>query len=107
METLAGDQMTSRCLVEGVEDMQFEFGIDTDADGVPNQYKALPAGDEMRQAVTARIYLLLRSINLLSGYRDEKVYTLGQKTVGARHDAYLRRVFTSTVRIQNRIEPVG
>ncbi len=107
METLAGDGMTSRCLVEGIENMQLEFGIDTDADGVPNQYKSAPAGDEMKYAVTAKIHLLLRSISKVSGHQDEKTYTLGQKTLAAKHDAYLRRVFSATVLLRNRIEPIG
>ena len=107
METLAGDQMTARCLVEGVENMQLEFGIDTDADGVPNQYKSAPVGSEMRHAVSVKIYLLLRSIARIPGHRDEKTYSLGRKTVLARHDAYLRHVFSSTVFLRNRIEPIG
>ncbi len=107
METLAGDAMTSRCLVEGVENMQIEFGIDTDADGIPNQYKSEPAGDEMKFAVTAKIHLLLRSISKISGYQDDKTYTLGQKFLAAKHDAYLRRVFSATVLLRNRIEPIG
>ena len=107
MENLAGNAVTSRCLVEGVENMQFEFGIDTDDDGVANQYKVAPTGAEMEQAVTARIHLLLRSILEISGYRDDRSYTLGQKQVAAQHDAYLRRVFSTTVRLRNRTEPIG
>jgi type IV pilus assembly protein PilW len=107
METLAGDAMTMRCLVEGVENMQLEFGIDTDADGVPNQYKSAPTGDEMRLAVAAKIHLLLRSINKLPGHHDEKIYTLGQKILPAKHDPYLRRVFSTTVLLRNRLEPIG
>ena len=107
MENLAGNAVTSRCLVEGVENMQFEFGIDTDDDGVANQYKAAPTGAEMEQVITARIHLLLRSILEITGYRDDKTYTLGQKQVAARHDAYLRRVFSTTVHLRNRIKPIG
>jgi len=107
METLAGDVMTSRCLVEGVENMQLEFGIDTDADGVPNQYKSAPSAEEMQHAVGAKIYLLLRSIHQISGFKDGKTYTLGQKVLKAKHDAYLRRVFSSTVFLRNQTESSG
>ncbi len=107
METLAGNAMTSRCLVEGVENMQLEFGIDTDADGVPNQYKSAPEGEEMQRAVSAKIYLLLRSISKISGHQDDKTYRLGQKILTAKHDAYLRRVVSTTVLLRNRIEPIG
>jgi len=107
MESLAGNAVTSRCLVEGVENMQLEFGIDTDDDGVANQYKVAPTGAEMDQAVTAKIHLLLRSILKIAGYRDDKTYALGQKVVAAQRDGFLRRVFSTTVHLRNRIEPVG
>ena len=107
MESLAGNAMTSRCLVEGVENMQLEFGIDTDADGIANRYKVAPTGVEMKHAVTAKIYLLLRSINEITGYRNEKTYALGQKILAPKRDAYLRRVFSTTVRLRNRVEPIG
>ena len=107
MEILAGNSMTSRCLVEGVENMQLEFGIDTDADGVANRYKVAPTGAEMKHAVTAKIHLLLRSINAVTGHRDERTYALGQTILTAKRDAYLRRVFSTTVRLRNRIQPIG
>lgn len=107
METLAGDAMTSRCLVEGVENLQLEFGIDTDSDGVPNQYKSAPVGDEMQHAVAVKVHLLLRSIRKISGYQDGKTYSLGKKVVAAKHDSYLRRVLSTTVLLRNRIEPIG
>ena len=106
METLAGDAMTSRCLVEGVENMQLEFGIDTDADGIPNQYKAAPDAEEIERAVTAKVYLLLRSISEISGHQDDKSYALGRKTLAAKHDSYLRRVMSATVLLRNRNAPV-
>lgn len=107
METLAGDAMTSRCLVEGVESMQLEFGVDTDDDGAPNQYLTAPGAGEMRQVVAVKIHLLLRSIARLTGHRDVKTYRLGHKELPARGDAYLRRVFSSTVLLRNKIQPIG
>lgn len=107
METLAGDEMASRCLVEGVENLQLEFGIDTDGDGVPNRYTPDPTEAELKRAVAAKIHLLLRSISELSGHSDNKTYRLGQKVLPAAHDAYLRRVHSSTVVLRNHIAPTG
>ncbi|MEZ5503943.1 MAG: PilW family protein [Halioglobus sp.] len=107
VETLAGDGMTTRCLIEGVENMQFEFGIDTDADGVPNEYKSAPLGNEMDRAITARIHLLLRSVNRIAGHRDDKSYMLGPSAVQARHDPYLRRVVSTTVALGNQLKAIN
>lgn len=107
METLAGDALTARCLVEGVENLQLEFGIDTDEDGIPNRYLAAPTAAEMEHAVAVKIHLLLRSIRTLSGHRDDKTYRLGAKVLPAAHDAYLRRVLSSTVLLRNHIAFTG
>jgi prepilin-type N-terminal cleavage/methylation domain-containing protein len=101
METMSGNAMAARCMVEGIEDMQYEFGLDTDADGVPERYSNSPTAEEMASAVTVRVYLLVRSIRTVSGWVDEKTYSLGRKVVTARRDGYLRRVFSSTVLLRN------
>jgi type IV pilus assembly protein PilW len=93
--------------VEGVENMQLEFGVDFDDDGVPNRYLSAPDAGEMRRVVAVKIHLLLRSIVALSGHSDDKVYRLGQKVLPPARDAFLRRVFTSTVLLRNRPRAVG
>ena len=105
VERLVGDVMTTRCLVEGVEDMQLEFGIDTNDNGVPNQFVADPNTPDIDNAVVARVYLLLRENSEISGYTNNKSYNLGQKVVAAKNDAYLRRVMTTTVQMRNALLP--
>lgn len=107
MEALAGSVMAARCLVHGVENMQLEFGIDTDADGVANQYKALLTAGDLERAVTAKVFLLLRSLRPIAGHRDENSYRLGQQLVPASGDGYLRKVFSATVRLGNRMRPIN
>ncbi len=101
METLAGDSMTARCLVEGVEDMQFEFGLDTTGNGVVNRYQDALGATEMDSAVSVSVHLLLRSLSAVPGHIDTRSYTLGSKHVNAPGDAYLRRVFSTSVPLRN------
>lgn len=63
-------------LAEGVEDMQIAFGLDTDNDGVVNQYKADPSAAEISQALTARIQLLVRSVTPDRSYTNNKIYNI-------------------------------
>jgi hypothetical protein len=109
VQRLEGDSMTPRCLVEGIEEMHIEFGIDTDNDGVANQYMAAPAAAEIDNAVVARVYLIVRSLRELPDIQnqDTKSYQLGQRTIAAKNDGYLRRVFSTTVQIRNAILPVS
>lgn len=107
MEVLAGNAMTARCLVEGVENLQFEFGIDTDLDGTANLYTQAPDVEELQQAVAVRIHLLLRSVSAVSGHVDTKTYHLGRREIAPARDAYLRRVFSATVLLRNRVTVLG
>lgn len=99
--SLVADDMTTNCLVEGIEDLQVEFGIDSDDDSVPDIYKATPTQAELQEAVAVRVYLLVRSVNTLSDYTNNKAYALGSKAVAAKNDGYVRRVFSTTVQMRN------
>ena len=106
MESLVNDLMTTRCLVEGVENLQIELGLDLDGDGTANRYAAAPLAQEVALAVSIRVSLLLRSTQPLAGYRDEKEYRVGPLSIAARHDGFLRRVFATTVQLRNAVNPV-
>jgi len=101
-------------LVEGIERLQVEYGIDDDGDGVPNRYTANPDDPDASvtvsnwQNVTAvRLHLLSREIDPSPGYKDEKTYTSGldaagdKNTVGPFDDAYRRHVYSVTVVAKN------
>lgn len=92
--------METRCLVEGVEDMQIEFGIDRDFDGVPNKFTEVPLKEDIGSAVVARIYLLMRSVAEVPQYKKSRTYYLGSKRV-RREDGYVRRVMSTTVQMSN------
>ncbi len=102
LSALAFGAVTSdECLAEGVEQMYVQFGLDTDADGVANQYKANPVAAEMGQVVTARIYVLVRAATGDPQYVNAKTYTLGDLSVAAANDNFYRRVFSTTVKLRN------
>lgn len=105
---LSPSGMLSQCLVEGVEYLRLEFGIDQNGDGVPNYYLRHPTGTQLQWAVSARIHLLQRGLTPLQGHRDQRRYRLGQTTVDIAGDGYLRRVFMATVQLRNAaVRPVA
>ncbi len=105
LRSLTGSSMASaasiNCFVEGVEDMQLEIGIDADADGVPERFEASPSAAEMDDAVAVRVYLLVRSIEGIPNYTNNKAYQLGSKAVAASNDNFMRRVFSTTLALRN------
>lgn len=109
-------------LVEGIENLQFEYGIDTDASGTPNggspnAYTAAPDSfntcvgeacvDNWRSVVSVKVHLLARNTEKTPGYTDTKTYTLGLNAIGAEetlgpfNDGYKRHVYQSSVRLNN------
>jgi type IV pilus assembly protein PilW len=104
VESLSGGAglgtMRSQCVIEGVEDMQIEFGVDTNFDNSPDMFTDAPLEPELVNLVVARIYLQMRSTVEVPGVARERVYELGGKHVATR-DRYLRRIVSSTVLLRN------
>lgn len=94
-------------LVEGIENLQVEYGIDnvTTPTGAPSSYTSSPANDlAMRNIVAARLHLLARSATPTTGYNDTRSYALGPGvayTPTGPAAAYKRHVYETTVRINN------
>ena len=95
-------------LVEGIENMQFLYGVDSSGnDGVPDEYVADP-GTIARWAnvVTVQFYILARNIDTSPNYTDTKTYSLGKDASGAAitvagSGGYRRHVYSGLVRIMN------
>jgi type IV pilus assembly protein PilW len=100
--TSAGWQVTP--LVEGIEYLVVEYGIDADNDGAPEEYKAIPADNtEWANVVAVRMNLLARNVRETSGYsyKDEKTYNLGAVALGPYNDRYKRHAYSEVVRLMN------
>jgi len=109
---LTGAGWVETPLVEGIEQLQLEYGIDslpaavppatTPGDGAPDSYTSAPATvDDWMNVVTAQFYILARNIDTSPGYADSKTYQLGSKSVSGGGDGYRRHVFSGLVRITN------
>jgi len=98
-------------LLEGVENMQIEYGEDTDADadgangdGTANRYVTFDVDDEFDsdRIVSVRISVLARSINN-NLTTEPSPYTFNGITVTpGSTDKYLRKVFTTTITLRNK-----
>ncbi len=104
-------------LVEGIENLQVEYGIDDNDDGGPDTFTADPnlhngctgadCVKNWRNVTAVRIHLLSRSVAPSPGYRDTKTYLLGlhadgsENSVGNSQDAYRRSVYSSLYVVKN------
>lgn len=106
-------------LVEGIENIQFEYGIDTQGgrvfdantstcvagaggDGAPDSFTPTPTAAQWPDVTAVKVYLLARNNEPTPGYVDSKTYNLGAAasavTVGG---PYKRHAYNQLVRAVN------
>lgn len=95
-------------LVEGIENLQFEYGEDTTAspgDGTPDLYTdyAAPAATVLNwwNVMSVRVALLARNETISAGYTDNKTYVLAGETYGPFGDNYRRQALSAVVKLAN------
>lgn len=96
-------------IAEGVENLQVEYGLDTDADGVPNSFGTMGSGvitgagaNVWQNVVSVRLHVLTRNTQARGNYSDTRTYQVGPDVVLDKpSDGFKRTLMTSTVRLQN------
>lgn len=94
-----GYQSTS--LVEGIERLHFEYGLDSSGDGEVDTYESTPVGAEWADVVAVKIWLLARNLEATPGYADNRSYVLGGEADYAPADNFKRQLYTGIVRLNN------
>ena len=97
----AGPGMTTECLATGIENLQIEYGIDTTGNGQPNVYLSNPTLDQLQSVVAARIFLVGRTTEIDTRYTNTKTYSISNAPAFVPNDSFHRRVFSTSVAIQN------
>ena len=122
---------TTSSLVEGIENMQLDYGIDMDGDGAVDCYTSNPTAPpdtEVKPALfpasacpqttipydwtvvtnnwsnvmAVRVNLLARNLQPSTGWTDNKIYGMGLTgTIAATNDAYKRHAYSSVARLYN------
>lgn len=93
-------------LVEGIEDLQLTYGVDSDGDGLPNRYyrageAGLQTAAQWSNVVSVRFGILARSLNSSDIDTDTVEHDVNGKLVGPLNDRHQRRVFQATILLRN------
>lgn len=89
-------------LVEGIENLQIEYGVDASGDSIPDAYTSSPATiKDWWDTMAVRIGLLARNEGISSDYTDTKSYVLAGTVYGPYNDNYRRHAYTSVVKLSN------
>jgi type IV pilus assembly protein PilW len=94
----------------GVENMQLQFGVDVDADNTVDRY--VNPGDAVitpgvagyipgSRVITARIWLLVRSVSREPGLVDTRNYRAGDVDLGTPNDGFRRLLVSKTILLRN------
>ena len=94
-------------LIEGIENMQILYGVDNDDDKTPDYYMPVDPADpsvvDMEKVVSVRVNLLAVSLdNNLSAAPVDYQFN-GNTVTPATGDRRLRREFSSTIAVRNRL----
>ena len=107
---LVGANISTETIMEGVENMRFVFGLDTNNDSRIDTYKSI--GDmehsdweDRKGILTVQVFLLIRALQEDPELKlKNQTYTLGEddnKRQLTFNDSYRRTVFTTTIRLNN------
>jgi type IV pilus assembly protein PilW len=94
---------TTTPLVDGIQNMQFDYGIDANGAGSPaSPFVTAPAVADWPNVMAVQVYLLARNVDPSGGYVDGKTYNMGVGgPVPVGPPAYKRHLYTATVRAVN------
>lgn len=100
---LVDGQIRITPIAEGIEKAAFEYGVDVDGDGKPDEFiDASQMGTSTtrlwRNVVSVRMTLLARARTPTQNYTDPRTYTI-EGVAYTPADAYKRTLLTSTVRL--------
>lgn len=95
-------------IAEGIENLQVDYGVDTDGDGAPNGDDVDGTGigvADWPNVMAVKIHLLARSLEKVPGFTDDKTYAFGTSPdwtpSTADEKAYKRHLFVQSVRLVN------
>lgn len=105
-QTLNGMTIEDQEIIQGVQDLQVQFGIDlTGGDNSADQYvnsDAVPVG---AQVVSARIWLLVVAPDMEVGFEDGTDYAYANASPGTFSDHRRRLLVSKTIQIRNSTLP--
>lgn len=95
--------LTTVPLVDGIQNLQFDYGIDAVGDGTPGSpFVTAPAVADWPNVMAVQVNLLARNVDPSPGYIDTKTYSMGVSgAVGPFSDAYKRHAYNANVRAIN------
>jgi type IV pilus assembly protein PilW len=88
-------------LIEGVEAMQVEYGVDGNADRIVDEYVTADEVTNWDQVVSVTFSMLIRSVEPTASEPDPRTFTLLGVPYEPFEDRFERTIYTTTVTLRN------
>jgi type IV pilus assembly protein PilW len=103
--------MTEVALVEGIENLRVDLGVDTSGDSLPDTWTRCEAAapcsaSDYANVMAAKVYVISKTLEPTREYTDDKTYLLGLSgNQAAANDHYKRHVYSTLIVLPNRTGP--
>ena len=105
-----GPRIVDEEVAPGVENLQIQLGIDVDQDNTVDRY--VNPGDVIydpnavgylpgARVMTARIWMIVRGINIEPGIQDNRDFEPGDVDLGVQNDSFRRLQVSKTILLRN------
>jgi len=107
---VAGPRIVDEEVAPGIENLQIQLGIDVDQDNTvdryvnpgnaiynPNAAGYIPGA----RVMTARIWMIVRGVNIEPGVLDDRDYEPGDVDLGVQNDSFRRMQVSKTILLRN------
>jgi type IV pilus assembly protein PilW len=98
---VAGPAIADEEILPGVQNLQFQMGVDTNEDGTADVFVNPGSVPANGRPVSVRVWLLLRAQNLDVSFSDSTTYVFGDQTLAAPGDRFRRMLVSKTIQLRN------
>ena len=107
LDPLGTNTMKHYPMVEGIEALRVDYGVDNTGDGLPDLWTRDPGAVGNWANVTAvKVYILSRNLEQSPSWTDNKTYNLGLwGDTTPTNDKYKRHVYSALITLPNRSGP--
>ena len=107
---VAGPRIVDEEVAPGIENLQIQLGVDVDQDNTVDRY--VNPGDAVynpiavgyipgARVMTARIWMIVRGVNIEPGVQDGRDYEPGDVDLGVQNDNFRRMQVSKTILLRN------
>lgn len=103
VDLLAGPVVQDQLILPGVENLQIQFGLDTDKDQSVDQYVNADQVADWTKVYSARVWVLVRGRRVDNAVDTSQTFTIAGNSVSFGNDGYRRLLMSSVINLRNMI----